>query len=182
MTTPESFWNFAVRTYRCEGIAEACLALQNEHGADVNVVLFCCWMGTTRGEFESKTLDMVLEFSRSWADRVVRPLRSVRTWMKIEGYADPKMPVESCNSLRQRIKKVELEAEQLQENVMQSMVDTIPGATLNVAEQTRATALNLRHYCEAEGIDCDHQAQTHLDSILSAAIPHGADHQLYIGS
>jgi uncharacterized protein (TIGR02444 family) len=174
MTTPESFWNFAVRTYRCEGIPEACLALQNERGADVNVLLFCCWVGATRGEFEIKTFDRMLEFSRAWADRVVRPLRNVRTWMKIEGCPDPAMPVESCMNLRERIKKVELEAERLQENVMQSMVDTIPGVTLSVAEQARAATLNLRRYCEAEGIDWDHETQTRLDVILRAAIPHGA--------
>ena len=174
MTTPESFWNFAVRTYRCEGIPEVCLALQNERGADVNVLLFCCWMGATRGEFEIETFDMMLEFSRAWADRVVRPLRNVRTWMKIEGCPDPAMPVESCMNLRERIKKVEFEAEQLQENVMQSLVDTIPGVTLSVAEQVRAAALNLRRYCEAEGIVSDHETQSRLDVILRAAIPHGS--------
>lgn len=173
MTTPKSFWNFAVRTYRCEGVPEACLALQNERGADVNVLLFCCWIGATRGELEIETLDRVLEFSRAWAERVVQPLRSVRTWMKIEGCPDPRVPVESCVDLRERIKKVELEAERLQENVMQSMVDTLPEVTLSVTEQARAAALNLRRYCEAEGIDLDHETQTCLDIILQAAIPHG---------
>lgn len=175
MTTPESFWTFAVRTYRCEGIPEACIALQNERGADVNVLLFCCWVGATRGEFEIETFDRMLEFSRAWADRVVRPLRNVRTWMKIEGCPDPAMLTESCMNLRERIKKVELEAERLQENVMQSMVDTIPGVTLSVAEQAHAATLNLRRYCEAEGIDWDHETQTRLDVILRAAIPHGSD-------
>ncbi len=131
-------------------------------------------MGATRGEFEIETFDKVLQFSRAWADRVVRPLRSVRTWMKIAGCPDPGIPVESCMNLRERIKKVEFEAEQLQENVMQSMVDTIPRVTLSAAEQARAAELNLRRYCEAEGIDWDHETQTHLNVILQAVIPHGA--------
>ena len=171
MTTPESFWNFAVRTYRCEGIPDACLALQDERGADVNVLLFCCWMGATRGEFETESFDRVLEFSHAWADHVVRPLRSVRTWMKIEGCSDPAMLAESCMTLRERIKKVELQAEQLQENVMQSIVDAIPGVTLGVSEQVRAAIANLNRYFTAEGIDWDSETQTHLDLILQAAIP-----------
>ncbi len=174
MTTTKSFWNFAVRTYRCEGVHEACLALQDERGGDVNVLLFCCWMGATRGEFEIETLDKVLEFSHAWADRVVRPLRSVRSWMKNEGCLDPDIPVERCMSLRERIKKVELEAEQMQEIVMESLVKTIPEATLGVTSQARAAMLNLRRYCEAEGIDWDHATQIHLDVILQAAIPHAA--------
>jgi uncharacterized protein (TIGR02444 family) len=171
MTTPESFWNFAVRTYRCEGIPEACIALQDERGADVNVVLFCCWMGATRGEFEDESFDRVLEFSRAWADHVVRPLRAVRTWMKFEGCPDPAMLVENCMNLRERIKKVELQAEQLQENVMQSIVDAIPGVTLGVAEQARAAMANLSRYFAAEGIDWDSETQARLDFILQAAIP-----------
>ena len=174
MTTPKSFGNFAVRMYRCEGVHEACLALRDERGADVNVLLFCCWMGATRGEFEIETLDKVLKFSHAWADRVVRPLRSVRSWMKNEGCLDPDIPVERCMSLRERIKKVELEAEQMQEIVMESLVKTIPEATLGVTSQARAAMLNLRRYCEAEGIDWDHATQIHLDVILQAAIPHAA--------
>jgi uncharacterized protein (TIGR02444 family) len=174
MTTPESFLNFAVRTYGCEGIPEACLALQNERGADVNVLLFCCWMGATRGEFEIETLDKVLEFSRVWADRVVRPLRSVRIWMKNQGCSAPDIPVERCMKLRERIKKVELGAELMQEIVMESLVDTIPEVTLSVAEQARTAMLNLRCYCEAEGIDWDHETQMHLDAILRVAIPRSA--------
>lgn len=167
---PESFWNFAVRTYRCAGIPEACLALQDECGADVNVLLFCCWMGATRGEFESETFDRVLEFSRTWADRVVRPLRTVRTWMKIQGCPNLPIPVESCMKLREGIKEMEFQAEQLQENVMQSLVDTIPAVTLSATEQARTARLNLRRYFEAEGIDWDNKVQTRLDLILHSAI------------
>jgi len=170
MTMPESFWNFAIRTYGSEGIPEACLALQDERGADVNVLLFCCWMGATRGEFETKTLDKVLEFSHVWADRVVRPLRGVRNWMKNEGCPDPDIPVEGCMNLRERIKKVELEAEQMQEIIMESLVETIPEVSLSVAAQTRSATLNLRRYCEAEGIDWDHETQTRLNVILRAAV------------
>ena len=130
-------------------------------------------MGATRGEFETETFGRVLEFARTGADRVGRPLRDVRTWMKIEGCPDPAIPVESCMNLRERIKQVEVEAEQLQGNVMQSLVDTIPGVKLSVAEQARAAKLNLRRYCAAEGIDWDHETQTRMDVILRAAIPGG---------
>jgi len=171
MTTPESFWKFAIRTYRCEGVADTCLALQDECGADVNVLLFCCWMGATRGEIETDTFNSVLEFSRAWADHVVRPLRSVRTWMKSDGCHVPAMPVESCMNLRERIKKVELESEQMQENVMQAMVDHTPMASLGVDEQSSHAMFNLRRYCEAEGIEWSRETKTRLGLILRAAIP-----------
>jgi len=175
MTAAESFWNFSDRTYRCEGVPEACLALQNEHGADVNVLLFCCWMGVTRGEFRAETFDAVLNFSHTWAAQVVRPLRHVRTWMKSEDCLDPGILKESCMNLRERIKAVELEAEQLQENAMQSMVDTIPTVTLITAEQAGAALQNLHRYCVAEDIDWNRETQVQLNVILRAAIPHSAE-------
>ncbi|MFB3151067.1 MAG: TIGR02444 family protein, partial [Alphaproteobacteria bacterium] len=38
-------WDFALVVYRRDGVAEACLALQESQGVDVNVLLFCCWLG-----------------------------------------------------------------------------------------------------------------------------------------
>jgi len=135
MTDPQSFWRFAVRCYRCEGVPEACLALQDQHGADVNVLLFCCWIGATRGEFKYQDLNAVLTFSRRWANQVVRPLRAVRTWMKVTGCPDALVPGDSCMALRERIKNVEFEAEQLQENVMQSILEHIPPLATDAADQ-----------------------------------------------
>ncbi len=178
MNTPESFWNFSVRTYRCKGIPQACLTLQTERGADVNVLLFCCWMGVTRGEFDAATFEAVLTFSHSWTERVVRPLRGARTWMKTTGCPDPLLPERDCMDLRERIKAVEFEAERLQENVMQTLVDDIPQASLNAAGQLDAAVRNLRRYCVQEGIDWDRETQMHLEVILRAAIPGGANPQL----
>ena len=39
------FWRFSLRTYRAPGVQEACLALQDRCGADVNLLLFCGWTG-----------------------------------------------------------------------------------------------------------------------------------------
>mgnify|MGYP000439297982 CR=1 FL=1 len=44
-----NFWQYSVAFYREPGIAEACLKLQNQHGFDVNLVLFCIWHGLYRG-------------------------------------------------------------------------------------------------------------------------------------
>lgn len=174
MLLSESFWDFSVRTYRSEGVAQACLALQNETGADVNVLLFCCWVGASRGEFQNAEYAAVMAFSNAWADKVVRPLRGVRTWMKLEGCPDPLLPNDKCMSLREAIKRVEFEAEQLQENVMQSIVDSKPLVAMSNSGQLSAAVLNLQRYCAAEGIAWDDKTQNRLIIILQAALPHAA--------
>ena len=46
MDLPSSrFWDFSLEIYAKPGVAQACLALQDECGADVNLLLFCCWAG-----------------------------------------------------------------------------------------------------------------------------------------
>ena len=39
------FWRFSLRLYRLPGVAEACIKLQEESGADVNLLLFLLWHG-----------------------------------------------------------------------------------------------------------------------------------------
>ena len=39
-------WDFSLALYARPGAAEACLALQERHGTDVNLLLFCCWAGS----------------------------------------------------------------------------------------------------------------------------------------
>lgn len=175
MPITESFWDFSVRTYRCDGVPQACLGLQNECGTDVNVLLFCCWVGASRGEFQTATYETVMAFSRSWADHVVRPLRSVRTWMKTTACPDPLLPGEECMDLRERIKRVEFEAEQLQENVMQSMLDSIPPVAMSATEQVHNAVLNLQRYCSSENISWNDKTQERLIRILRAALPHAAN-------
>ena len=42
-----AFWRFSLHTYRLPGIEAACLALQDRCGTDTNLLLYCCWLGTS---------------------------------------------------------------------------------------------------------------------------------------
>ena len=41
---PHPFWRFSLRVYRAAGVQQACLALQEDCGADVNLLLLCGWL------------------------------------------------------------------------------------------------------------------------------------------
>ena len=116
----ERFWDFSVRTYGVSGVSQACLALQDERGVDVNMLFYCIWIGATRGVFNEQLYRTAMDYSRDWAAHVVRPLRAARTWMKSEGCRRQGALDESCMSVRQRIKAVELEAEKLQQVALES--------------------------------------------------------------
>lgn len=170
MEQPASFWNFSVRTYRKPGVADACLALQDRHGLDVNVLLFCCWFGCTRGVVDDRLWDRVLAFSEPWADNVVRPLRAVRTWMKHTGCTQPNISNDECMKLREEIKRIELKAEQLQENTLQSLAEDSPLDVLDSTSQRICIYMNTKEYIRHCNVELDAESKMSLAHIVTAAI------------
>ena len=43
-----SFWRFSLRFYRQSEVADACIALQEQAGVDVNLLLFLLWHATQK--------------------------------------------------------------------------------------------------------------------------------------
>ena len=170
MEQPASLWNFSVHTYGKPGVADACLALQDRHGLDVNMLLFCCWFGCTRGVVGEPLWDRVLAFSEPWADNVVRPLRAVRTWMKHTGCTQPVVSNDECMTLREEIKRIELKTEQLQENTLQYLAEDSPAQSLDSTSQINCTALNIKEYIRRCSVELDAESRLRLAHMVTAAI------------
>jgi len=170
MEQPASLWKCSVHTYGKPGVAAACLALQNRHGLDVNVLLFCCWFGCTRGVVDEPLWDRVLAFSEPWADNVVRPLRAVRTWMKHTGCTQPDISNDACMELREEIKRVELNAEQLQENTLEELAGNSPFKSLDSTSQITCSILNLKNYFRQCQVEPDPASRADLACIVTGAI------------
>lgn len=170
MCVTKKFWDFSVRTYDADGVSDACLTLQAEQGVDVNMLLYCCWVASVHGELDREMFDAALQFSRSWAKDVVRPLREVRTRMKHASCNDHTVPAESRMQLRENVKRIELEAEKLQQTVLEALA---PPAVqqLPASDQLRYAAANLRRYCRAEAVEITGESLEQLSLILAAAFP-----------
>jgi len=169
----ESFWDFSLRTYRVSGVPEACLALQDELGADVNMVLYCCWAGDRSAALDGPAFQRAFEFSSQWATEVVRPLRHARRWMKQEGCAEGPVDREACLALREQIKGTELAAEKLQQLTLAAL--PLPGTA---AEGIEAVAANLRIYFHAIEATLDEDAVERLMVIVHAAFPRQGEQAL----
>ena len=165
-----SFWDFSVRTYRKSGVAEACLFLQEQHGVDVNVLLYCCWYGCTRGTLDGPAMERILSFSEPWAENVVRPLRAARTWMKTIGCTEAYIAGEDCMGLREEIKRAELKAERLQEDRMQELTEGAVLKNPEVTSQIHCTLLNIHAYLRHFKIKPDSASSSELAHIVTAAI------------
>ncbi|WP_036270946.1 TIGR02444 family protein [Methylobacterium sp. WSM2598] len=129
----EPLWTFALALYGRPGAAPACLALQDEAGADVPLVLHLLWCAATGRTLDAAAIAATDAALAPWRDAVVAPLRRVRRAMKA-----PLLPAPGAEALRERVKAAEIEAERLALRALAALAPP-PGA------RTDATAAAWRH-------------------------------------
>jgi uncharacterized protein (TIGR02444 family) len=111
-----ALWDFSLAVYGREGVAPACLALQERHGVDVNLLLYCCWRAASgRGAPDRAELERIVAAIAPWHGEVVRGLRAVRQRLKSQSGPGP---AGLAAALRKRIGAVELEAEHIEQIVL----------------------------------------------------------------
>lgn len=115
LSPPPDFWSFSLDFYARPGVAETCLELQDRHGLDVNLVLYCCWRGDilTQGQLQA-----AIALTAPWRAEIVQPLRVLRRRLK-PGF--PPFPEAGVQGLRKRIADAELEAERLQQQALDAL-------------------------------------------------------------
>ena len=119
MSEPEGrFWSFSLAAYNKPGVQKECLNLQDEHGIDVNMLLFCAFVGgehrAVLPEFDIKA---ALEVVADWHKNIVSWLRQVRRALKplATDQTHVRLPAEF---LRTSVKAAELEAERIEQAVL----------------------------------------------------------------
>ena len=120
------FWTFSLDVYAAPGVAAECLALQRELDVDVNMLLFCAWLGACRNiVLSAERIGFFDEIVRTWREDVVKPLRGVRDTIK--GRVD--FAEENVGALRGEVLSVELGAERIEQALLYQ-------AALQAVEQT----------------------------------------------
>ena len=136
----DPLWSFALGFYARPGMAAACIALQDEAGCDVTLVLWLLWCAETGRPLDSGVIAAANARLAPWRAAVVAPLRAARRTMK--GGLLPGIDTEAC---RERVKGVELEAERLALAALSAMA---PEAS---RVEAGAAARNLALYADHVG-------------------------------
>jgi uncharacterized protein (TIGR02444 family) len=131
------FWRFSLGFYRRAGVGDACIALQDQCGVDVNLLLFLLWLGRAKRQLSLGELCAIEEKSRSWSRAVVLPLRTVRRTLK--GGTELVMGTQA-EVFRTKIKAIELEAERLEQEALFAFAQNsaLGRVTASVDEAARA--------------------------------------------
>ena len=121
-----AFWNFSIAVYADPEVAAECLTLQNRLNIDVNVLLFCTWIGRAKGtKLSDEDLAAVEACARPWHDAVVRPLRHIRVELK----QSPAIADDAVKELRRDIAQIEIRAEQIEQALLFEMASKLASNT-----------------------------------------------------
>ncbi len=139
------FGIFAARVYAAPGVEAECLALQRALNIDVNLLLFCAWLGSTAQVILTKKhLNAIEARVRHWQEMAVRPLRAARQGIKTM----PEIEHEAVKDLRKAVAEIELRAEQIELALLfksaRELVDGAAGGKIEDAVRRNVTAL-LQH-------------------------------------
>ncbi len=171
MDFPEHpFWDFSLKVYRAEGVGEACLVLQDRFGIDVNVMLFCLWLGSSgRGVMSDDDMAALGEAVGKWHADVVRGLRAVRQVMKT-GF--PEVPEKLRERLRGDIQAAEINAEHLEQLLLAAAVDRPPaGDGLDLEQRAGDAGRNFKLYLATLGAKFEPSDTVHFAHIMGQAFP-----------
>jgi len=158
-----AFWRFSLRFYALPDVAPACLELQDKAGVDVNLMLFLLFLADGKRTLTKTDVAQLDAAIARWRNDVVVPLRDLRRRLK-SGIGD--IPPAESDGLRNMVKRVELEAERLEQSRLER-----DGAALGTAASSRdaAAKANLAAYAAHLGSFPATPAKIILDAFTTAA-------------
>src|SRR6516164_6105212 len=158
--TDTPFWRFSLSFYQQAGVAEACIALQDDCGVDVNLMLFLLWLAANGRQVSLENIKELDQTVRSWRDLTIIPIREVRR--KLKG-ALTLVEAGKQEAYRTKIKAIELEAERLQQEALYARSRFAPHGS--EARPPTAARANLAAYERLLGVRFPKPA---VDSLVSA--------------
>lgn len=166
---PNEFWDFATRLYARGNAKHACLELQDRHGLDVNVVLFCCWIASSgRGTFRTGELEHALACVAQWRAEVTEVLRTLRNGLK-DGM--PPAPKPLSDDLRRVVVESELHAEHVEVLMLHQSMDRAGTGTFDRVQQLEDSVANLLRYFTLSEVGTENAELQVMIDILEAAFP-----------
>ncbi len=103
-----SLWDWSTRAWAAEGVADACLELQDAGGQNAPLLLWAAWAAATGRVLDDDTLEAGCDTARAWQEIAVAPLRAVRRALKPRA---PDLDDVAREAVRAQVKAVELAAE-----------------------------------------------------------------------
>jgi len=138
--------------------------LQDRRDIDVNMMLFCCWVGASGGGIIGhRKMAAAQAASGPWQRDVVVPLRRIRRDLKGAG--------EAGNLLRRRVAAAEIDSEHAEQLIISATWARRPDGSRTETLRINDACANLRHYLEALDLTPGEPDRYDLATLLGGAFP-----------
>jgi len=164
---PNAFWRFSLATYGHPAVAAACLALQDRWGADVNLLLYCCWLGQGGRALDQRTLRAAMSDVKALQQNIIRPLRQSRRALRRPPTG---MPKTWAKQLKDRIAAVEIDLEYVEHRMLLAAAKRLPSVKRKIAPRTAIRA-SLSRYLTLLKVPSAHRDRRHAGALLGACCP-----------
>jgi uncharacterized protein (TIGR02444 family) len=135
------FWDFSLDVYARPDMRDACLKLQDEAGADVNILLLCLWLAALRRPALSPDLlERIDREAAPWREGVIGPLRQAR-----RGLADF-VGLPEYAELKERIQQAELDGENRAQRELSALAMRLVASERATLPPAEAAAISIGHY------------------------------------
>ncbi|MEM7404118.1 MAG: TIGR02444 family protein [Pseudomonadota bacterium] len=170
--TAGTFWPYSLELYGCPGLPELLIAAQDDCGADVNLLLWMCWLAATRAvSAEPADLQGADAAIAQLRAEVVMPLRDVRRALKRNTRWMARADLEA---VRQKVKSSELDAERVVQLTLEgyagsrwsSMGPAADGEAVDPERARGALGRSLANYASFLGCRLDPQLEERLSTSL----------------
>lgn len=174
MSSSGRFWDFSLAVYSRAGVADACLALQDECDLDVNVLLFALYAGVDGVALDVRAYEALDEVITPWREKAVRPLRAARREVRRMMETLHTDVRGSARKAYESIKAAELATERAQQLSMEEWLSTQSG--IGLASSAVATspdgrcAGNLLRYLEFRRCAANETVAARLQILRNAAL------------
>lgn len=169
MDFPESgFWDWSLKTYAAPGVSQACLRLQDRHAVDVNVLLYAVWVADSHGvELSDTDIRSTVRRVEDWYTLVVGGLRRIRSELKDNPHG---APPDLADSIREQVKKLELDAEHLEQLMLCSELPKDRRRAADLKKARQMAGRSVRRYLRVLGSSPDPGDESAIETIVEAGI------------
>ena len=140
--------------------------MQNSFEADVNILLYCCWLAEQGIELDTQDIQRLIAASQPWQTSMIKPLRDARNMMKQHIIA---LPSEMLEQTIANISEMELNAEHMAQLSLEKAINTKTRQKNSEKNPVEIAAHNLALYSKAlESIAANSNIMTYLGVLLYA--------------
>jgi uncharacterized protein (TIGR02444 family) len=132
-----TLWDYARLAYARPGCEAACLALQDDFGQCIPLLLWALWTTIEDRHLDDGTIEAAASAAHIWDETAIAPLRLIRRRLKRRF---PPMSDHARDALREDVKAAELSAERLLLETLEAMTSAGPGGTMTPDEALTAVS------------------------------------------